>query len=221
MGLYYLCVRSHLFAKDDRSPSMSSSGTKPLSLSEFLFQTKARVRPKAAPSLRILSTRYCPEAHVHTHTHTHTHTHRQSKKCTQHMNAFKQNIHKDLCQIVCVEFKRGSSDLDARILQLQSSGRKSWLPCPALRTTKNIHLQLDNTNQKTHTNMPAFDLTSYLISLSLFLATMPIDIYCSTHQIISQPSRAVCHPTWSTTTGPRLQGWWVSTVQSLTQRGNS
>ncbi len=214
MGLYYLCVCSHLFAKDDRSPSMSSSGTKPLSLSEFLFQTKARVRPRAAPSSRILSTRYCPEAH------THTHKHRQSKKCTQQMNAFKQNIHKDVCQMR-VEFKRGSSDLDARILQLQSSGRKSWLPCPALRTTKNIHLQLDNTNQNTHTNMPAFDLTSYLISLSLFLTTMPLDIYCSTHQIISQPSRAVCHPTWSTTTGLRLQGWWVSTVQSLTQRGNS
>lgn len=39
---------------------MSSSGTTPLSFSEFLFQMKARVRPRAAPSLRILSTRYCP-----------------------------------------------------------------------------------------------------------------------------------------------------------------
>lgn len=65
----YVCVCFHLSAKDDRSPSMSSSGTKSFSLSEFLFQTKASDRPRAAPSLRILCTRYCPEAHTHTNTH--------------------------------------------------------------------------------------------------------------------------------------------------------
>lgn len=59
---YCFCVSVclHLSAKVDKSPSISSSATKPLSLSVFLFQTKDNFRPSPGPSFSILSTRYCP-----------------------------------------------------------------------------------------------------------------------------------------------------------------
>lgn len=141
----------HLLAKDDRSASMSSLGTKPLSLSGFLFQTKAKVRPRAAPSARILSTRYFPE-------HTHIYT---VKTCDcmiythelQQINEFRQKIHKD---VKCVRKFVWGLNLDVHILQLQSFGWKSWSPCPVLKRqicrkkSQIIHL-FDITKQHTQT----------------------------------------------------------------------
>lgn len=116
-------TQQHLLVKADRSASMNSSGIEPLSLSVFLFHTNPRVRPAAAPSSSILSTRNWPNAQAENTTHF---------LPLHYFYDLHVKLQKRVTNDCCQRVKVGGSHLDVRILQFQSFESRWWLPCPEL-----------------------------------------------------------------------------------------
>lgn len=161
----------HLFAKDDRSCRMRSSGTRSLSLVGSLFQTKANVRPRAAPSLRILSTRNCPNAH----------TLQFQYRCHDMATGERKSVRSNIGELSTPKCPNPTTPIlwEEEMVAMSSADGRSRVE---RRSTPN------NTHPHTHTHV------SYCITHS----DQYLLFYCSTHQIILHPSSVVCLPTCGT-----------------------